>query len=240
MPFPQTFDVYVPSNTLDLLALSKIKPDYVPFEILDGVPLDVAAPATFAYAKRLTSPAIFFHVLRTFYFALALLYNGFPSGTPGVPQIAFEELTLRLYHTCILHDLGWSNTAEVQDHPAHAMTFELLGAFMTYEHLHTVAPTYNAEQVGDIVESIVLHTSSWPTGNSSAAGQLMSLTALLFNRTTVEEIEKAYPRGEFYAEGSAATEREFEGKPNCLMSHLAGGLNGILSEFLKDSIVPEA
>ncbi|KAF7354713.1 hypothetical protein MSAN_01385200 [Mycena sanguinolenta] len=207
--------------------------------------------------KRLNSPAIFFHVLRTFYFALALLYNGFPSGTPGVPQIAFEDLTLRLYQTCVLHDLGWSNTTEVQDHPAHAMTFELHGAIMTYEHLHAVAPTYNAEQVGDIVQSIVLHTSNWPTGNSSAVGQLMSLTAffdiegyanlgpggidfsLLFNRTTVEEIEKAYPRGALYAEGSAAIEREFEEKPNCLLSHLAGGLDGILSAFRNDSIVPE-
>ncbi|KAF8146491.1 hypothetical protein K438DRAFT_1869276 [Mycena galopus ATCC 62051] len=125
------------------------------------------------------------------------------------------------------------------------MTFELHGAFMTYEHLHAVAPTYDAEQVGDIVESIVLHTSNWPTGNSSAAGQLMSLTAffdiegyanlgpggidfnLLFNSTTVEEIEKAYPRGELYDEGSAAIEREFEEKPNCLLSHLAGGVSAV-------------
>ncbi|KAJ7822505.1 hypothetical protein B0H14DRAFT_3470749 [Mycena olivaceomarginata] len=258
MPFPQTFDAYVPSNTLDFLALSKIKPDYVPFETLNAVPLDIAAPATFTYAKRLNSPAIFLHVLRTFCFALTLLYNGFPSGTPGVPQIAFQDLTRRLYHTCVLHDLGWSNSTEVLDHPAHAMTFELLGAFMTYDHLHAVAPTYDAQQVGDIVQSIVLHTSNWPTGNSSATAQLMSLTAffdiegyanlgpgginfnLLFNRTTVEEIEKAYPRGNLYNEGSGAIEKEFAEKPNCLLSHQAGGLQGVLAAFHKDPIVPEA
>ncbi|KAJ6476410.1 hypothetical protein C8R45DRAFT_1217076 [Mycena sanguinolenta] len=258
MGFPQTFDAFVPSDTLDFLALSKIKPGYVPFETLSAVPLDIAAPATYAYAKKLNAPAVFLHVLRTFYFALALLYNGFPSGTPGVPQITFQELTARLYHTCVLHDLGWSNTTEVLDHPAHAMSFELQGAFMTYEHLHAVAPTYDAERVGDIIQSITLHTSNWPLGNSSAVGQLMSLTAffdvegfdnpgpggidynLLFNRTTVAEIEKAFPRGEFYHEGSAAVEREFAKKPNCLLSHLPGGLSGELSVFLKGPIVPEA
>ncbi|KAF7345707.1 hypothetical protein MVEN_01590700 [Mycena venus] len=257
MPFPKTFDAYVPSNDLDFLALSKIKPDYVSFETLNAVPLDIAAPATFAFSKRITPPAVFVHVLRTFYFALALLYNGFPSGTPGVPQIEFQELSLRLYHTCLLHDLGWTNTTEGLSHPAHNMTFELHGAFMTYDHLHTVAPTYGTERVGDIVQSIALHTSMWTSGKSSATGMLMSLSAffdvqgydspgpggidynLLFNRTTVKEIEKAYPRGNFYDQGSAAVEREFEEKPNCLIGHIPGGLEGELAAFLKGPIVPE-
>jgi hypothetical protein len=169
---------------------------------------------------------VFVHVLRTFYFALSLLYNGFPSGTLGVPQIAFPELSLRLYHTSLLHDLGWTNTTEGLEHPAHAMTFELHGAFMTYEHLHAVAPTFDAERVGDIVQSIVLHTSNWTMGNSSATAQLVSLSVnfdiggydslgpdgidfnRLFNRSTVEEIEKAFPRGDFYDQGAAAIERE--------------------------------
>ncbi|KAJ7789836.1 hypothetical protein B0H14DRAFT_2942694 [Mycena olivaceomarginata] len=79
MTFPQIFDAYVPSNTLDFLALSRISPGYVPFETLRAVPLDIVAPATFAYAKRITPPTVFVHVLRTFYFALSLLYNGFHS-----------------------------------------------------------------------------------------------------------------------------------------------------------------
>ncbi|KAJ7492959.1 hypothetical protein B0H11DRAFT_975469 [Mycena galericulata] len=255
MSFPQTFDAYVPSNTSELLRLSNIRPDYVPFETLNAVPLDPVAAASFAYAKRLTPPAVFLHVLRTFYFALALLYNGFPSGTPGVPQIAFQDLTQRVYHTCILHDLGWMNTTEGLSDPAHTMTFELHGAFMAYEHLHAVAPTYSDYQVGDIVQSIVLHTSYWPIGNSSVTQQLMSLTAffdilgydtpgpdgidfnLLFNRTTVEEIEKAYPRGDFYNQGSAAVRREFYQKPNCLMSHLPGGLDWMLTEWDKGPLV---
>jgi hypothetical protein len=58
------------------------------------------------------------------------------------------------------------------------MTFELHGAIMAYEHLHIAAPSLDPFQVGDIVESIVLHTSQWPSGNSSANQILMFLSAV--------------------------------------------------------------
>ncbi|KAJ6525520.1 hypothetical protein DFH09DRAFT_1416321 [Mycena vulgaris] len=257
MTFPKTFDAYVPSGGPDFLALSNLKPEYVPFEVLQAVPIDpVAHAASFAYAKRLTPPATFLHVLRRFYFALSLLYTGSPSGTPGVPQIAFEELTLRLYHTILLHDLGWSNSSEVLDHPSHAMTFELVGGFLAYEHLHAAAPHLDAFQVGDVVESIVLHTSQWPSGNSSANQMLMSVSALfdvggyngtgvvgldlriLWNPKTVAEIEKAYPRGNFFNEGLTEFDREFSQKPNCLVSHFPGGLDGFLKDLRVGPIVP--
>ncbi|KAJ7465419.1 hypothetical protein B0H11DRAFT_1922222 [Mycena galericulata] len=241
MPFPQTFDAYVPSNTLDFLALSNIKPDYVPFETFNAVPLDAAAAASFAYVKRITPPAVFIHVLRTFYFALALLYNGFPSGTPGVPQIAFHDLTQRIYHTCILHDLGWTNTTEGLSDPAHMMTFELHGAFMAYEHLPAVAPTFSDSQ------QLMSLTAFFDVEGFDSPGPGRIDYSLLFNCTTVQEIEKAYPRGDFFNQGSAATEREFEQKPNCLLSHLPGGLDGILLDFLKvrssqkiDEMFPES
>ncbi|KAJ6482465.1 hypothetical protein C8R45DRAFT_1099751 [Mycena sanguinolenta] len=234
MTFPSTFDAYVPSNGLDFFAVSNFTPTYVP----------------------LTPPATFLHVIRCFYFALALLYTGFPSGTPGVPQIAFDELTLRLYHTTLLHDLGFSNTSEAPNNPAHAMTFELHGGFMAYDHLHAAAPNLDAYQVGDIVQSIVLHTSQWPFGNSSANQILMSISAMLdvggYNGTalpglnfsslwhpkTVEEIEKAYPRGNFYQEGIAGLDSEFGRKPNCLLSHVPGGLDTLSKNFLVGPIVP--
>ncbi|KAJ6482475.1 hypothetical protein C8R45DRAFT_1149820 [Mycena sanguinolenta] len=239
-----TFDAYVPSNGLDFFTVSNFTPTYVPFETLSAVPIDTAAQAaSFAYAKRLTPPATFLHVIRCFYFALALLYTGFPSGTPGVPQIAFDELTLRLYHTTLLHDVGFSNTSEALNNPSHAMTFELHGAFMAYDHLHAAAPDLDAYQVGDIVQSIVLHTSAWPFGNSSANQILMSISAAfdvggyngtglaglnfssLWHPKTVEEIEEAYPRGNFSQEGIANLDREFAQKPNCLASHYPGGVS---------------
>ncbi|KAF7377527.1 hypothetical protein MSAN_00174800 [Mycena sanguinolenta] len=257
MTFPSTFDAYVPSNGLDFLAVSNITPTYVPFETLSAVPIDAAAKAaSFAYAKRITPPATFLHVIRCFYFALALLYTGFPSGTPGVAQIGFEELTLRLYHTTLLHDLAWSNATEVLNNPAHGMTFELHGAFMAYEHLHAAAPNLDPYQVGDIVQSIVLHTSQWSSGNSSANQMLMFLSALfdvggyngtalagtnftsLWHPKTVEEIENAYPRGDFYQEGSAFFDREFVQMPNCLVSHYPGGIDALLKDLRVGPIVP--
>lgn len=179
MTFPQTFDAYVPSSGPDFLALSKLTATYVPFKTLQKVPIDSAAhAASFAYAQRLTPPGVFGHVIRCFYFAVALLYTGFPSGTTGVAQIGFEELTMRLYHSALLHDLAWSNTTEVINHPAHAMTFELQAGFMAYEHLHVAAPELDAFQVGDIVTGIALHTSQWTSGTSSANQILVALSAL--------------------------------------------------------------
>ncbi|KAJ7238067.1 hypothetical protein B0H12DRAFT_1326940 [Mycena haematopus] len=259
MTFPSAFDAYVPSDGPDFLAVSNITPNYVPFDTLNAVPIDTAAyAASFAYAKRLTPPATFGHVIRCFYFALALLYTGFPSATPGVAQIGFQELTLRLYHTTLLHDLGWSNSTEVLNNPAHAMTFELHGAFMAYEHLHAAAPTLDPYQVGDIVQSIVLHTSQWSSGNSSATQFLLFISALfdvggyngtglaglnfnlLWHPKTIEEIESAYPRGNFYYEGTAFFDREFVEKPNCLVSHYPGGLDALTKDFRVGLIVPTA
>ncbi|KAJ7186569.1 hypothetical protein C8R46DRAFT_1057487 [Mycena filopes] len=257
MTFPQLFDAYVPSNGPAFLAASNITPTYVPFKTLSAVAIPTSAQAaTFAYAKRLTPPGVFGHVVRCFYFSLALLYSGFPSGTHGVAQIGFDELALRVYHTSLLHDLGWSNSTEVLDHPAHAMTFELHGAVMAYEHLHAAAPNLDPFQVGDIVESIVLHTSQWPSGNSSANQILMSVSALfdvggfngtgivglnfteLFHPQTVREIEQAYPRGDFYEAGIAAFDREFTDKPNCLISHYPGGPAALKDDLRVGPIVP--
>ncbi|KAJ7080958.1 hypothetical protein B0H15DRAFT_474944 [Mycena belliarum] len=237
--FPQTFDAFLPSNFSDLLALAKFRPGYVPFETLRAVPLDAEHAASFEYSQKLTPPEGFLHTLRTYYFSLALLANGFPSGTPGVPQISFEELNRRLYHTCLLHDLGWTMTPEGRAHPAHAMTFELHGAFMAYEYLHNAAPDLDAHQVGDIVESIVLHTSEWASGMSSAVKTLLTLTAnfdifgynatvpgpyaQLLNRQTVAEVEKEYPRGSFVNDLKVIFDREFALKPDCLVSHFPGG-----------------
>ncbi|KAJ7677131.1 hypothetical protein DFH06DRAFT_618998 [Mycena polygramma] len=257
MAFPATLDAYVPSNGADFFALSNITPTYVPFATLQAVPIDaVAQTASFDYSKRLTPPATFAHVLRCFYFALALLYTGFPSGTPGTPQIAFEELTLRFYTTSLLHDIAWSNLTEVTQHPTHAMSFEIHGGIMVYEHLESAAPTLDAVQVADIVESIVLHTSQWSSGNSSANQLLMALTVLFdaggYNGTavgglnftrfwhpqTVAEIEKAYPRADFHGEALAEFNEEFDNKPNCLLSHYPGGLAALSNDLRFGPIVP--
>ncbi|KAJ7883554.1 hypothetical protein B0H14DRAFT_2702215 [Mycena olivaceomarginata] len=230
----RAFDAFVPSNGPEFLAASTIQPTYVPFTTLSAVPIDTAAhAASFAYAKKLSPPGVFLHVVRCFYFALALLYTGFPSGTPGVPQIGFEELSMRLYHTTLLHDLGWSNNTEVLDHPAHAMTFELHGGFMAYEHLHTAAPDLDADQILMSVSAL------FDIGGYNGTGIAGLDYKRLWHPKTIEEIEKAYPRGDFYHQALAAVDREFTQKPNCLASHFPGGLDGFTNEFRVGPIVPE-
>ncbi|KAJ7173019.1 hypothetical protein C8R43DRAFT_1102812 [Mycena crocata] len=252
MPFPKTFDAYVPSDTQELFALAKFKSDYVAFHALNAVPLDAEHTSSFEFSEKIAPRFAFIHSLRCYYFALAMLHSGFPSGTPGVPQITFEELSRRLYHTCLFHDLGWTQSTEGLAHPAHAMTFELHGGIMAYEHLHSSASALDAQQVGDIVQSIVFHCSRWPSGTSSANAMLMYLSAFfdvggydafgpgslnsLVNRKTVQEIEKEYPRGDFGVNSKETLLGELDQKPNCLLSHFPGGRDALVMRV--DPIVP--
>ncbi|KAJ7050405.1 hypothetical protein C8F01DRAFT_1264081 [Mycena amicta] len=223
MALPETFDAYVPSNLKAFFSLARLQPTYVPFDTLHrAVPLDSEHTASFEHSKNLVPHEGFIHSIRCFYFALGILYSG------------------RLYHTALLHDLGWTDKEEGLAHPAHAMSFELHGGIMAYEHLLARAPSLDAKQVGDIVQSIMLHTIApeWPSGTSSATAMLMSLSAwfdvggyeiegpgsrdAIIHRETVREIEKEYPRGDFAAEGGVIFGKEFKNKPDCLLSHYPG------------------
>ncbi|KAJ7443917.1 hypothetical protein B0H11DRAFT_2090201 [Mycena galericulata] len=235
MPFPQTFDAYVPSDAKEFFKLAKFKPNYVPLAELQAVPLDAAHRTSFALAEKITLPATFAHCSRVYFFGLAMLYNGFPSGTPDVLQITMEELSRRWYHCAILHDLGLTKDTEALAHPANAMSFELHGGFMAYEHLHAVDPTLDPVQVGDIVQGIVTHTSTFHSGKSSAVAILLKMCtgfdglgydafgpgslSFLQNRKTVQEIERAYPRGKFGEEALDIVATEMARKPDCLMGH---------------------
>jgi cyanamide hydratase family protein with HD domain len=237
---PKTLDAFVPSNFQELFDLAKIRPDYISFDALRSIPLDDAHVAATRYTEKHLPNSAFAHCLRTYYFALAILHNGFPSETPGTPQIAFEELHKRLYYACVMHDLGWTTHPDGLDHPAHAMSFELFGGIMAYDCLHAVDPALDAHQVGDIVQSIMLHTTEYTAGKSSAVATLLILGASFdvmgydafgpetFNyvhRKTVQEIEKAFPRGTFLADvNDIVGSREFDAKPNCIMGHFRGGV----------------
>ncbi|KAF7307614.1 hypothetical protein MIND_00556600 [Mycena indigotica] len=253
---PETFDAYVPSNLKALFQLARLIPTYVSFDTLqEAVPLDAEHASSFDYSKELVPHEGFIHSIRCFYFALGILYSGFPSNTPGVPQIATNELIQRLYHTALLHDLGWTDKPEGLNHPAHAMTFELHGGIMAFEHLQAQAPSLDAKQVADIVQSIVLHTigPDWASGTSSATAMLMSLSAwfdvggydiegpdsrdFMIHRETVREVEAAYPRGQFAAEATEIFGNEFKNKPDCLLSHYPGAPGNFSKVLRVDPIV---
>ncbi|KAJ7321865.1 hypothetical protein DFH08DRAFT_818242 [Mycena albidolilacea] len=246
MSTPKTFDTFVPSNFPDFLALAKIRPDYISFDALRSVPINDAHKAATAYTEKHLATSAFDHSLRTYYFALAIMHNGFPSGTPGVPQITFEELQKRLYHACVMHDLGWTSHPDGLSHPARKMSFEIFGGIMAYDFLHA---------------SIMLHTTEYTAGQSSAVGTLVTLGASFdvmgydafgsgtFNyvhRKTVQEIEKQFPRGTFWKDANETGGKEFDLKPNCIMGHFRGGASAChlccFPELLKkahvDSLVP--
>ncbi|KAJ7590204.1 hypothetical protein C8J56DRAFT_937095, partial [Mycena floridula] len=230
-----SFDAYVPSKTTELLALSTFDPKYVSFKIIHDQYLELQRTfeSTYLYSKRMTAPETFKHSERMVHYALALLQTGFPKNTPGVAQISFEELSKRLYLGIILHDIGITNHPEALAHPAHGMSFELHAAFMAYDHLHETQPELDAVQVGDVAQSIALHTIDFPKGTSSATAWFVQNCALfdivgynafgpgsldaLWNKETIAEIEKAYPRGSFISEVATIFQRDQ--KPNCIMSH---------------------
>jgi len=109
---------------------------------------------------------------------------------------------------------------------------------MAYDHLHKADPTLDAAQVGDIVQSVMLHTSIFQRGKSSAVEMVLHLSAnfdmlgfdafgsgslvldSLLNRETVREIEEAYPRGDFSQAALVAISTMLVEKPNCLVSHM--------------------
>ncbi|KIK63984.1 hypothetical protein GYMLUDRAFT_40199 [Collybiopsis luxurians FD-317 M1] len=117
------------------------------------------------------------------------------------------------------------------------MTFEFHGGIMTYEHLraeYTRSQQLRDSQIANITQNIMLHTSLFEQGMSSAAGILIQLSALfdisgygtfgpdsmasLVNRDTVREIEQAFPRTNM-AEVDQELQALAESKPTCLLNH---------------------
>jgi hypothetical protein len=109
--------------------------------------------------------------------------------------------------------------------------------------------------VGDIVQGIIVHTSSFHSGKSSAVAMLLKMCTgfdglgydafgpgsldFLQNRKTVQEIERAYPRGAFGEEALDIVATEMARKPDCLMSHGVGCLH-IFSFLVLTSSISDA
>ncbi|KAJ7443882.1 hypothetical protein B0H11DRAFT_2291372 [Mycena galericulata] len=55
----------------------------------------------------------------------------------------------------------------------------------------------------------------------------------LMHRKTVQEIETAYPHGNLATEGAEVLTREGVTKPDCLLSHWPGGIEGLFKMVLK-------
>ncbi|KAF8185758.1 hypothetical protein K438DRAFT_1973598 [Mycena galopus ATCC 62051] len=132
MLFPKTFDAYLPSNNKDLFEPAKNKLDYVR-----------SKPYSPSPSTQPTQP------LSMLIFLPRNTAQQLPLGDAGHPQITFAELNRQIYHTSILHDLGWTTTAAGHAHLATGMTFELHGGIMVFKHLRTAAPELDIQQVSD-------------------------------------------------------------------------------------------
>ncbi|TFY72946.1 hypothetical protein EVG20_g61 [Dentipellis fragilis] len=233
MSFPDAVDAYVPRDVIAFFQHANIQPTYIPLSTLRSNSLDATHLASRTYAASITEPSMYAHVERCYLFALAILANGFPSGTPGVPQIPFAELHTRLFHATLLHDLGLTHAPEALAHPAHAMSFELHGGMLAYEHLRRADPNIAPERLGDVVQSIMTHTLALPHGKTTAVGMLLQLSALfdmlgydavgpgsfasLISRKTVREVLKVYPRGNQSGQMEAFMGTMLKEKPHCLL-----------------------
>ncbi|TFY79784.1 hypothetical protein EWM64_g4230 [Hericium alpestre] len=215
MTFPVEVDAFVPRDFKEFSLRSKIRPAYISLSTLQSLPLDAKHAASREYALKIVEPSLYRHSERCYLFALAIAANGFPSGTPDVPQIPFAEFQDRLFHATILHDLG---------------------RMLAYEHLLHMDASIDPERLGDIVQSIMTHTLMLPRGSMTAVGMLLQLGAafdmlgwdafgegslnFLLNRETVYEIETAYPRGEQGHQVKEFVDKMTQEKPHCLI--LAG------------------
>ncbi|KAF5341294.1 hypothetical protein D9758_016653 [Tetrapyrgos nigripes] len=253
---PKTFDAFVPSNISEFLArATDPQPRFVPLTELRNPGIENAYKPSSDLAKKLETEPILDHSIRMYYFSLLMLHSGFPSDTPGVPQITREELLKRVFLTCILHDVGLSNDDFVLNHPAHAMSFELQGGILAYEHLLETYPSkLNADEVGDIAQGIMLHTlnPTFTSGAASAANFLVAQSALfdlggygslspdfaklfgaLLSRDSVGEIEAAYPHGAVISEEFVTDiEGMLKQKPNCLLSHAPPNLLEVIGSVI--------
>ncbi|KAF5364966.1 hypothetical protein D9758_008154 [Tetrapyrgos nigripes] len=239
---PKTFDAFVPCNIPDFLAKAKdAKPRFVPLTELRHQDLEKAYKPSSDLAERLETKPVFNHSLRMYYFSLLILHSGFPSGTPGIPQITREELFKRVFLACILHDVAFSNDDFILKHPAHGMSFELQGGIIAYEHLLETYPSkLDTAEVGDVAQGIMLHSLNYTftNGVASAANFLVSQTAVFdlggygslspdfaklfattLSRDSVREIETLYPRGVLSEEFPDGIEELLKEKPNCLLCH---------------------
>ncbi|KAJ7598481.1 hypothetical protein C8J56DRAFT_881108 [Mycena floridula] len=238
-----SFDAFVPTTVAEILESFIFQPKFVPFDTIHNEYLELQSSfeSTFLFVQNITTPNTFRHSERMVHYGLALLHTSFPQNTPGVPQISFSELSKRFYLAAIMHDIGLTNNTEALAHPAHAMSFELWGAIMAYDHLHETHPELDAVEVGDVAESIALHTTQYPKGTSSATGWLLQNSAVFdifgydvygpgsfdafWNTQTIAEIEKAFPRSSFIAEFETRHAIELAKKPNCIATHAFWNLN---------------
>ncbi|KFG82198.1 hypothetical protein MANI_019231 [Metarhizium anisopliae] len=183
---------------------------------------DVVVEKTMEYAKKVLHPETFNHSMRVYFYGMAITKQHFPQ-----PSSQLNPVTWAL--TCLLHDLG---TAE-EFLTATRMSFDIYGGIKALQALKDFGAT--TDQAEAAAEAIIRHEDMGVDGEITYMGQLIQLATTfdntgfhphiagfntLIHRSTVAEINEAYPRFKWCTFFSNTIRMEETLKPWCHSTHL--------------------
>ncbi|KAG8768867.1 hypothetical protein FRC12_005312 [Ceratobasidium sp. 428] len=243
-------DSSVERSLNDLLAQLPTNNHPRSISILDiKVPDTPWAESVARWTQDLLTPGLYNHSRRSFFYASALLDPAlglFPSETvANAKQHGLEE---NMWLAAMLHDVVF--VPEVQHHLANQLSFEIQGGILAHEYLSypqpqvttsteqwgtsssnraTPATSLSKYQIGEVVESIVIHTSALQPGRVNVCAQATHMGIMLdavgggppseilrlWNPETIANGAKEWSRTKDHAALADPLERELETKPGC-------------------------
>ncbi|KAG8775959.1 hypothetical protein FRC12_001176 [Ceratobasidium sp. 428] len=243
-------DSSVERSLNDLLAQLPTNNHPRPISILDiKVPDTPWAESVARWTQDVLTPGLYNHSRRSFFYASALLDPAlglFPSET--VANAKKHGLEENMWLAAMLHDVAF--VPDVQHHLANQLSFEIQGGILAHEYLSYPQPQVTASteqwgtssinratpatslskyQIGEVVESIVIHTDALQPGRVNLCAQATHLGIMLdavgggppsevlrlWNPETIANGAKEWSRTKDHAALADPLERELEAKPGC-------------------------
>lgn len=243
-------DSSVERSLNDLLAQLPTNSHPRPISIMDiKVPDTPWAESVARWTKDILTPGLYNHSRRSFFYSSALLdptLGLFPADTvANAKQHGLEE---NMWLSAMLHDV--TLVPEVQNDLCNQLSFELQGGILAHEYLSypqtqvtsetrqwgtnsshraTPATSLSKYQIGEVVESIVLHTDSMLPGRLNLCAQATHLGIMLdafgggppdqilrlWHPETIANGAKEWSRSKDNAELTEPIQRELATKPGC-------------------------
>ncbi|KAF8608491.1 hypothetical protein BDV93DRAFT_250932 [Ceratobasidium sp. AG-I] len=246
-------DSSVERSLNDLLAQLPTNSHPRPVSIMDiKVPDTPWAESVAQWTKDILTPDLYGHSRRSFFYASALLDPAlglFPAET--VTNAKKHGLEENMWLAAMLHDVTF--VPEVQTDLSNQLSFELQGGILAHEYLSypqtqvasetrqwgtnssyraTPATSLSKYQIGEVVESIVLHTDAMLPGRLNLCAQATHLGIMLdavgggppseilrlWHPETIANGAKEWSRSKDNAGLVEPMQRELSTKPGCHMT----------------------